>query len=461
MSQSAFSSAHFHYVAGLVDAATAGSDTFIVKLAAVQAPSSTNALTSHLVAAALSNHSILLYALQLPSAASPLPAARLLATLRSQSAPITDLAFFNQHSSFPPSFPAAGSHILLSSSEDGTVCLFDCLPASAAPAAVLTPLRILRVPHSAAVYSVAGSGHLVLAGSEGGVLYLYDVRSGRLLQTVSDFHSDDVTCVAFHPLDSSQLFSASLDGTVCHFTLSDPDPDEWLQASFQVEADVRRIGFFGPSADYLYALTTTEQLSLWHIDRALCVSAYPPDIRAGLSAEVGCHVDYLLDCHYQQASQRLFLLAGNNNGSLCITHLNRASLTPAWAHTSSDTTDYNEVRPEDVNVSIWTEESEHAAGDNSGLPSDERKEAEGAQQHAAMEHEQLYEAEAKDAGEHGSVVDPAAAGHTAAVRDVLWLDNVLLSAGNDSKLSVWTSDVRSKPTQQSRQRRRSNANMND
>ena len=457
MSSSVFSSAHFHYVTGLLDAIVARTDTFVVILAAALSPASTATAPSYIIAAALSDHSILLYALQLPSASSPLPAVRLLLTLRAHSAPITDLAFFNQHSSFPSASPAAGTHLLLSSSEDGTVCLFDCQ--SASPAPVLT----LRTPRASPVFSVAGSGQTVLAGSES-VVYVFDVRSGRLLHSLSDFHCDEVTAVAFHPLDATQLFSASLDGTVCHFTLLEADPDDWLQASFQVESDVRRIGFFGPSADYLYALTTTEQLSLWHIERALCVSDYGSDIRQSLSAVVGCHVDYLLDCHYELSSQRLFLLAGNNNGSLSIAHLNRSSLTPVWTHHSSNTVDYNSVRQEDVNVSIWTAEGEEKALDGSSAALQEHKEAGGPQQqhahgqHAAMEQEQPDDE--KGAGED-RVVDPTAAGHTAAVRDVLWLDTVLLSGGNDGKLSVWTSDVRSKPNVQSRQRRRSNASMGE
>lgn len=55
------------------------------------------------------------------------------------------------------------------------------------------------------------------------------------------------------------------------------------------------------------------------------------------------------------------------------------------------------------------------------------------------------------AGEDG-VVGPNTAGHTAAVRDVLWLDSVLFFGGNDGELNVWTSDVRSKPASQSRQK---------
>ena len=458
-----FSTAHFHYVTGLVDAIATDTEAYIVQLAAALSPLATPTAPSYLVAAALSNHSILIYALLPPTASSALPAISLLYTLLAHSAPITDLAFFNQHSSCPPSIPSPGGHILLSASEDGTVCLFDCHSTSPSPA----PLTTLHTPHSAPVFSVAGSGQCVLAGSDS-VVFLFDVRTGRLLHSLSDFHCDEVTAVAFHPLDAAQLFSASLDGTVCHFTLSEPDPDDWLQASFQVESDVRRIGFFGPTADYLYALTTTEQLSLWHIDRSLCVSSYPSDIRAALSAEVGCHVDYLLDCHYERSTQRLFLLAGNNNGSVCVAHLNRASVTPVWTHHSSDTTDYFQVRPEDVNVSIWTEDGESKAEDGGSALVDEQKDSGGERlqhheraQHAAMEQGEEQPAEEEKAAGEERVVDPTVAGHTSAVRDVLWLDTVLLSGGNDGKLSVWTSDVRSKLASHGRQRRKSNANMSD
>ena len=427
---SPFASAHFTYLHSLILSSSQSPTAFIIKLAAAHSPSSTPSSPSYLVAAALSDHSIHLHLLSLPSptSPSPLPSLTLLTTLLGHRTPITDLRFFNDHpSSAPPSSP-----LLLSSSDDGCVTAWDCQSYQARLS--------LRCPGP--VFSCAGWSRFVLVGCGSAVL-LYDLVSARLLREFPDFHTDDVTAVAFHPVDGRQMFSASLDGTLCHFNTlgSDPDdPDETLVASMQLEADVSRIGFFGPQAEYLYAITTTEQLSLWHVDRALRVSTLEgADVRVAMGRAVGCHIDYLVDCAYEREAQRLYLLAGNNNGSVALFHVNRGALQPVWSHVSENVTDYNSVAEKDVRVSIWVDEAEADA--DALLHRAEQKEA-GDEEKDAGGMSDEGDISAAVVEEKAETLNLSGAGHVATVRDVLWLGNVLLTGGNDGKLCVWSSDER-------------------
>jgi len=62
---------------------------------------------------------------------------------------------------------------------------------------------------------------------------------------------------------------------------------------------------------YLYCISTVETLSLWRIAKGERIHDFT-DIRARLSKSCNLEVHYLVDCHYDHQSQRLFLAAGCN-----------------------------------------------------------------------------------------------------------------------------------------------------
>ncbi|CAI5523240.1 unnamed protein product, partial [Closterium sp. Naga37s-1] len=142
-------------------------------------------------------------------------------------------------------------------------------------------------------------------GKRGFQIFLWDMRSSRLLGRLEDAHTEDVTQVRFHPLHRTALLSAALDGLICRFDLSPPheaslsasavttssaaaatseryaDADP-LQSVISPGTSISRIGFFGPSASALWCLTSVETLSLWDVWTGDTISSFD-DIRSTLS----------------------------------------------------------------------------------------------------------------------------------------------------------------------------------
>ena len=70
------------------------------------------------------------------------------------------------------------------------------------------------------------------------------------------------------------------------------------------------MGFFGPNAEYIYLVSDVGKLSLWSLgteDRIVEFS----DIRLSTvpHSPTPFAIDYLTDCIYEQATQRLFLVS--------------------------------------------------------------------------------------------------------------------------------------------------------
>ena len=80
--------------------------------------------------------------------------------------------------------------------------------------------------------------------------------------------------MAFHPLDSTALYSADCGGMINQFDLKQSDPDEILETAINTETPIRRFGFFGPKSQYIYAITADETVSLHDIEEASPIAEY-------------------------------------------------------------------------------------------------------------------------------------------------------------------------------------------
>ena len=99
---------------------------------------------------------------------------------------------------------------LITTSEDQTVCLYDCR-ASTQPTTQLTM--------EGEVYSAAlGGGDQLIAIGTGASVSFYDSRNlAAPLGSYADCHSDTVLKVKFHPLRCNLLHSAGEDGLICSY----------------------------------------------------------------------------------------------------------------------------------------------------------------------------------------------------------------------------------------------------
>lgn len=316
----------------------------------------------HVVAAALSDRSIVVYDTEAGRVARRIAAAH--------DGPISQLQFFPREyrglllaGDSAPSPP-----LLLSASQDGTIKVWDvrCDAATAdpqrrqpQPQPVLT-MR-LELPGEQALSASLGYGGTLLAvGTSKARVSFFDLRhsapggrpTGALMGSYVDAHTEEVTRVRFQPLagGGTVLATAAEDGLIAVHDPSKPSEEEALVSVLNVGAPLRDVGFFGPALEGAYALTGSETLSVHHWDSAQRLSdAGGAGLRGLLSAAVagagtkedGAAVEYLVGCTWAPvaapgapgapataAEPALHLLAGNARGDGFLFRLDADRIAP-------------------------------------------------------------------------------------------------------------------------------------
>jgi WD repeat-containing protein 89 len=203
---------------------------------------------------------------------------------------------------------------LISSSKSGILTIFDIRQSNS----VLS----FGLPQNeeALTVDLGYNGALAAVGSSKSHIHFFDIRAGgKLLGSYVDAHTDDVTMLRFQPSTypnstSSLLISASEDGLACIFDTCQPSEEAALQGVLNVQAPLRKVGFFGPAMEGVYCLTGSETLSVWHHETAQRICDFGSNLRSDLSQVSSVQVDYLVDCSWDANQQQLSLLAGNNSG---------------------------------------------------------------------------------------------------------------------------------------------------
>ncbi len=236
---------------------------------------------------------------------------------RAHRGPVSSLAF--------PLGDAPG--VALTTSADGAACFWDARSPAGAPAAAFA------APGGGELCCAAVGGAsdtLLAAGGDAGVV-LWDRRSGggaAPLAAFSESHSDAVTAAAFHPTQRGVLVTGGVDGIACVFDCGGAaaNEDDALAGVLSIGSSVNRLGFCGAGPggpSRLWALTSTEELSLWDwADASRVASA--PDTRALAAAAAGATaaggalaaIDYLVRCEWDAAAGALWLLAGTQDGAV-------------------------------------------------------------------------------------------------------------------------------------------------
>ncbi|KAI8612480.1 WD40-repeat-containing domain protein [Chytriomyces sp. MP71] len=163
----------------------------------------------------------------------------------------------------------------------------------------------------------AGTELVPNAGPEGedvARLLLWDIRAGAApLAQFIDCHSDDITQVRFHPTKDNIMMSGSTDTLINLFNIT-PDLNE-EDSLYQVIKfnSINRLGFFGPSYEYLFAQTHVETYALYTFEEANIVKEFG-DVR-GMNVG-GFQLEYLIDSVFDIGSGRLFLVAGTQSGNI-------------------------------------------------------------------------------------------------------------------------------------------------
>ncbi|KAJ1975227.1 hypothetical protein H4R35_003237 [Dimargaris xerosporica] len=242
----------------------------------------------------------------------------------------------------------AQPHLFLSASADGSAAIWDLRLAGFSPKSV-APVQTFCAPNQskAELYcaDINSAGMVLAVGtqmvSSEACIHFWDLRQSPAgaadtkastvtnsasapLTTYAESHSDDITQVRFHPTHEHTLLSGSEDGLLCLFNLTQADEEDALVAAGNTCSTVNRLGWFGPQAEYVYALSPLQSFSLWSIDNDGMDTIHQWANIRDLSQPLGqtqAAVEFGINCHYNPISQRLFLATGSNSGQLHVFHV--------------------------------------------------------------------------------------------------------------------------------------------
>ncbi|KAF9436441.1 WD repeat-containing protein 89 [Entomortierella beljakovae] len=216
---------------------------------------------------------------------------------------------------------AHGENILMSSSKDGSIAVWD-LRTDGQPVQIFST----QSKDPLLCFDINSTEHILAAGTElieyDANIHFFDARSNTsaIIKTYSESHSDDITNIKFHPSNPMRVMTGAVDGLICQFDLTDMDEDEGIVVVTNTRASINKIGYFGPSSEYIYSLSHMETLSLWNSDEADPIHQFG-DIRGASNPQLGLKLDYGIDCKYEPETGRLYLISGSNEGNINILHV--------------------------------------------------------------------------------------------------------------------------------------------
>jgi WD repeat-containing protein 89 len=250
-------------------------------------------------------------------------------------------------------FETFREHVLATSNNDGSLMLYDIRQRPKQQQHPALELKnMMRPEEEALTLSVGFDGNVAAVGSSKGKIHFFDLRANQgILGSYKQVHTDEVTRVRFQGSGSgstrtttSILVSGSEDGLACIFDTSQPTEESAVANILPVQAPIRELGFFGPNADAIYCLTGSESMQLYHKDESMCRKDFGMQFRDYLNHKLVQYqqgtkqlpitkstlspMEYLVDCRWDSAQQKLLLLAGSAKGDAALFQVGDHGVTP-------------------------------------------------------------------------------------------------------------------------------------
>mmetsp|Transcript_62736 Transcript_62736/g.176935 ORF Transcript_62736/g.176935 Transcript_62736/m.176935 type:complete len:362 (+) Transcript_62736:107-1192(+) len=211
---------------------------------------------------------------------------------------VEDVAFFQ-----------ASPACLVSCSHDGSARVWDLRAAGACA-------QRFEVASNEVYSCTVGCGDAALACAASEKVHLFDLVAGKRRRVYSDYHTDVVNRVRFHPAEPTKLLSGAEDGLVVVADTRESSTSEAMLAVVPNEECVRGFTLVGPGRDTLCCVSTTEDVRIWGLGPDDCGSKQAEFV--GLREHALLSRDdsggYVVETFYDQPSNQVFLLAGAGGG---------------------------------------------------------------------------------------------------------------------------------------------------
>ncbi|OJD32959.1 wd domain-containing protein [Diplodia corticola] len=120
-------------------------------------------------------------------------------------------------------------------------------------------------PQGLSALEVSSAHHAIIAGTEledrgpgDSYIYAWDARNASTPRlTLAESHTDSITELSLHPANPSTLLSASTDGLVSIFDLTQTDEDDALRQVINHHSAVHHAGFASPTDVYVFGTDET------------------------------------------------------------------------------------------------------------------------------------------------------------------------------------------------------------
>ncbi|KAI6652583.1 WD repeat-containing protein 89-like [Oopsacas minuta] len=178
-------------------------------------------------------------------------------------------------------------------------------------------------------------------------LYIWDIKMKDYYQVYTDVYAESIDHVVFHPNSKNLLLSGCRDGLVYLFDVRE-NQNEACQYVLNTEAGISKIHFFDSKLNNIYCITDEGNIFLWESTEGNELCKY-------LKTTLGKDIDDVIDCFYDEKSEKLLAAVGNEKGEVKILTLNEnGGYTPVLSLQNGHQTDVRAIYCNFANEKIIT-----------------------------------------------------------------------------------------------------------
>ncbi|KAL5386445.1 hypothetical protein DPSP01_004170 [Paraphaeosphaeria sporulosa] len=203
------------------------------------------------------------------------------------------------------------SNLVVTAGRDGLIKFWDKRIPGSAVAHIQSPQKLISslVCNSEKHFLAAGIENPE-DGPRGSPVYIWDQRNPQApVREYVESHTDTVTDLQIHPNLPNLLLSASTDGLVNVFDITQADEDDALYQVINHRSAIARAGFMFPTTD-IYAMGTDETLSFYALQSQEDEKEEPkPKAYGDTREQLGC--EYLAKMHW--VGDKAYLATGKHS----------------------------------------------------------------------------------------------------------------------------------------------------